>query len=122
MTAAVRKGRDVAIGPPAPIEVSAEVAPGNVLATDPGISWPLQEMTVEIIVEASVRQAVILRDLRVLIDARRRPPDSTIVGVAAALPGRRFRVDLDQDTPQLVRERGTPGSPTRSRRPILNGS
>lgn len=111
VTATVRKGRDIAIGPVASIDVSVELCPGPSLVTGPQTSWPLEDLTVKILAEATVDRAVVLRDLRVLVDARRRPPDGMEAVPAAALPARRFLIDLDQDHPRPVPEAGTPAFP-----------
>ena len=111
VAAAVRKGREVTIGPAAPVEVSVKLSPSPMLVTGRAAGSLLDAMTITLLVEAGADQAVILLNLRVLIGARRRPPGGDVAVPLAALPARTFLIDLDEAHPRPVPETGTPVFP-----------
>jgi hypothetical protein len=111
------KGRELAQGRRDPITVTVTFEAGPVLKIGDGMSggeveymWAAQQ-NVLLLIEAAEDQAVILREVRVLVESRQPPLDGQLQVPLHALPLRRFTVDLDDEWPRPVPDTGTPSFP-----------
>ncbi|MFI9811724.1 hypothetical protein [Saccharothrix variisporea] len=96
-----------------PLVVTVEVPAGQVVVDrSTGEHVPVSGHQVSVLVQTRSSQAVVLRDMRVVVE-RRRPPGPGLPAVAAgALSRRQFEMDLDQREPVLRPEDGgTPEFP-----------
>lgn len=96
-----------------PLVVTVEVPAGQmVVDRSTGEHVPVSGHKVEVLVQTRSSQAVVLRDMRVVVE-RRTPPGPEPASVAAgALSRRQFVVDLDEQEPVLRPEDGaTPAFP-----------